>query len=599
MVGVLFAAFMLLFQVPASKVPAPPAKGLIEGTVLVTGSGDPAERARLSLTRITPPQAQTASTDTPPPPIQPIQTEKDGRFSFKDLEAGQYRLRVQRNGYAPQEYGQKSAATSGTVINLTEGQQFKDITFRLIPAATLSGRVRDSNGDPVPSAQVTILRSIYNSNGQRNLTSAGNATTDDRGEYRIFWVPPGRYVLSAGGNSNSAAYFIDGEFISTSRSQNSFADRTFPRTYYPGTLDPSRATTIELLPGAELNGMDVVLTQPSTFRIRGKIVDATTGKPPKYGDVSLQPRVEQGSPGTLVVAGGTSASTTYNNVAGTFEIRNVMPGIYWISASTSSDFDEPVNPNLAATARTAGELLDSIYMNSTHSGRIPIEVTNSDIEEATLTLTAGLSIPLRLQVEGQDLSSITGLDRIRVYLTPVGQGSSNAYQAISFNSEGVGTLGGVSPGEFKVAVNLPSPELYLKEALFERTDVLNRPWEITSQSSGTLSIVLSGKVGVIEGSLVDALSQPVRGNSVVLIPDQGLDRPLLYKTATTDQNGRFTIRGIAPGGYQIYAWESIEPNAWYDREVLAQYENHSKHVRIQESTREAVDLKLIPARSGL
>ena len=116
-------------------------------------------------------------------------------------------------------------------------------------------------------------------------------------------------------------------------------------------------------------------------------------------------------------------------------------------------------------------------------------------------------------------------------------------------------LGSVSPGEYRIQMAPPSPEMYLKEATFDRTDVLNRPWEITNQTSGTLNIVFSNKGGQIEGSLVDAQSQPVRGSQVILIPDQDRDRPELYKTATTDQNGRFTLRGIAPGGYRAYAWK--------------------------------------------
>ena len=174
-------------------------------------------------------------------------------------------------------------------------------------------------------------------------------------------------------------------------------------------------------------------------------------------------------------------------------------------------------------------------------------------------------------------------------------GVSSPYQAISFNAEGAALLGNMSPGEYRVQANPPSPEMYLKEAVFDRMDVLNRPWEITSQTSGTLSIVVSNKGGQIEGSLVDAWSQPVRGNQVVLIPDQRPDRSELYKVATTDQNGRFTFRGIAPGGYRVYAWESIEANAWYDGDVLSQYQALSRPIRIQESAKESVDLKIIPA----
>jgi hypothetical protein len=298
----------------------------------------------------------------------------------------------------------------------------------------------------------------------------------------------------------------------------------------------------------------------------------------------------------IVATGSSSSNVTYNASDGTFEVRNVIPGSYWLRASTYSDLSEPVNLNIAGTARTAMELLDSLTMNSNRSTQVPLDVIGSDVEGVVLTLTPGLSIPLRLQFEGQEISSVTGLDRIRVNLRPTATGAQAPYQAISFNTEGTAILGYVFPGEYRVQVSPPGADMYLKEVTFEREDVLSRPWEISNQTgAGTLTIVFSNKSGQIEGTLVDALSQPVRGNQVVLIPDQDRDRSELYKTSVTDQNGRFTFRGIAPGGYKAYSWETIEANAWYDRDLLTQYEPHGKSVHIRESGKEAIELKIIPA----
>jgi hypothetical protein len=383
-------------------------------------------------------------------------------------------------------------------------------------------------------------------------------------------------------------------FTTTGNNQNVFADRIFPPTYYPGTLDPSRATAIDLQPGTEMSAVDFVLTQPPTFRIRGRIVDSAAAKPQQSVGVSLVPRQEQGSTG-IVFASGNQGSATYNNATGTFEVSNVIPGTYWLRASVSSDLNEPVNLNVAATARTAMELLDSVLMGTSRSAQIPIEVTGSDIDGLVVTLLPGLTLPMRVQFEGQELSAVTGLDRVRVNLRPTVPGTPTPYQAISFNAQGTAVLGSISPGEYRVQVSSPSPEMYLKEVLFEQGDVLTRPWEIGSQTSGTLSILFSNKGGQIDGTLSDALSQSVRGNQVVLIPDQGRDRPELYKTATTDANGKFTFRGIAPGGYRVYAWESIEANAWYDREILSQYEAQGTPIRVQESAKEIVPLKIIAA----
>jgi hypothetical protein len=81
----------------------------------------------------------------------------------------------------------------------------------------------------------------------------------------------------------------------------------------------------------------------------------------------------------------------------------------------------------------------------------------------------------------------------------------------------------------------------------------------------------------------------------VLIPDQHRDRVDLYKTAVTDPSGRFTIRGITPGEYKIFAWEALEQFAYFDPDLLRKYETQGKAVQISESDKETADVKLIPA----
>jgi hypothetical protein len=70
---------------------------------------------------------------------------------------------------------------------------------------------------------------------------------------------------------------------------------------------------------------------------------------------------------------------------------------------------------------------------------------------------------------------------------------------------------------------------------------------ISGQVSGILSVVLANGAGQVDGNVVNDKSEPVRGIQAVLIPDRSRDRIELYKIATTDQNGHFTMRGIAPG----------------------------------------------------
>jgi len=144
-------------------------------------------------------------------------------------------------------------------------------------------------------------------------------------------------------------------------------------------------------------------------------------------------------------------------------------------------------------------------------------------------------------------------------------------------------------------VNYPQQDVYVKEARLDSIDLLSEPLLISAPTSATLSIVLSSKAGQIDGTLVNEQSRPLPGLQTVLIPDQSRNRIDLYKTAVTDQNGHFTIRGITPGEYKIFAWEAMEPFAYFDSDFVRQSEQRGKPVSISEASKVTAEVKVIPA----
>jgi hypothetical protein len=576
----LAALLFLLFQTAPQPLQERPA--LVEGVVLAATSGEPLARAEVSLFRLTPPApvVQTGQPAQPPPrpaPIPAVSTERDGKFVFRNLQPGEYLLRVKRNGYAPQEYGQRTPTSSGLAFNLIDGQQMKDVVFKLAAGAVVAGRVRDTGGEPIHSATVSLLRLQYLATGERSYYVVGSATTDDRGEYRVFWVPAGRYVVGLSPNASI--------FQTAIRDQYAFSDRRFPMMYYPGAVDPSRATAIEPKAGETLPAVDFIVNPPALFSVRGKVVDATTGKPAPQASVRLETR--QSLPSD---ASSSNAAVSFED--GTFEIRSVLPDTYWLRSSAMSN--QPVNPAAVGAARTSSDLIDAALSNRTFA-QMPVDVTNADIEGLTLALSPPISIPVRLSAEGQELSSIPGYERVRIQIRSTSPNPDIINQRSPFTAEGTSVLNGVNVGEYKIFL-LPMPDLYIKAVTFDQIDAINRPFQVTNSTTATLNVVVSAKPGQVEGNLVDAASQPVRGNRVVLIPDQARERADLYKSAQTDQNGRFVIRGIPPGGYKLFSWESLESNGYFDREILSEYEAQGKPVRIQESSKETVDIRMIPAR---
>jgi hypothetical protein len=69
----------------------------------------------------------------------------------------------------------------------------------------------------------------------------------------------------------------------------------------------------------------------------------------------------------------------------------------------------------------------------------------------------------------------------------------------------------------------------------------------------------------------------------------------LYKTATTDQSGRFSMRGIAPGDYKLFAWEALENFGYFDPDVLRRSEALGKAVQLSEGSKLVAETRVISA----
>jgi hypothetical protein len=95
------------------------------------------------------------------------------------------------------------------------------------------------------------------------------------------------------------------------------------------------------------------------------------------------------------------------------------------------------------------------------------------------------------------------------------------------------------------------------------------------------------------GAVHDRDNKPVPGAVIALIPEGG--SAARCKTARTDQNGGFTIKGIPPGEYRVLAWGDVESGAWDDPEFRQAYESKALRVSFKENERKWVAAEAIPA----
>ncbi|HLQ76866.1 MAG TPA: carboxypeptidase-like regulatory domain-containing protein, partial [Terriglobia bacterium] len=230
------------------------------------------------------------------------------------------------------------------------------------------------------------------------------------------------------------------------------------------------------------------------------------------------------------------------------------------------------------------------------TAELPVEVSASDLTGLKMTLNAGVRVSLRVSIEGRELSSFPDFEKIRVGLRPRrGQWIGGTRQQGPLGSDGAGAIDYVGNGEYRVWIDEGISDLYIKEATIEDVDVLNGFWKLSGTPTGALRIALGDKPGRVEGTLTDASSKPVPGVQVVLIPEKLRYRDELYKTVDTDEKGRFGFRAIAPGDYRIFAWEALEPFAYFNPELLSKYEQQGQFVHVSEASQQTVDVKMIPA----
>ena len=183
---------------------------------------------------------------------------------------------------------------------------------------------------------------------------------------------------------------------------------------------------------------------------------------------------------------------------------------------------------------------------------------------------------------------------LSVQIRPATNGLENYVAAPSTGQAGADgrfTVSNLIQGQYRAVV--PPQDFYVKEMRFDRADALNNAFEVSRRASefAGMEILISRNVGQIDGVVVDDHSQPVPGVQAVLIPDLR-GRADLYRTATTDQTGRFSIRGVTPGEYKLFAWEALETFGYFDPDVLRRSDSLGKAVQMTEGAMLGVEAKI-------
>jgi hypothetical protein len=395
--------------------------------------------------------------------------------------------------------------------------------------------------------------------GKRRLEGERGAQTNDLGEFRVFGLKKGRYFVSARTSEEREPPPTASNRNDEASSENS----GYAPVYYPGTPDVARASPIEVMTGQEVPGIDFTLIPVRTFRVRGHVFDATIGQPVKDCFVILMHRDPNryGFSGERATAGCDK---------GTFEFRSVPPGSY----------------NLFALIFGSGKQ---------RTARTSLEVENANVTDVAVTFVRGPDLTGRILIEGREAVDFSEL---HVWLSDPEQYFNGGANAVA-KSDGTVTLENIPEGNYDTDVGgLPSSysaDFYTKDVRVNGESILNRGLTIAAGSTrGSLEIVLSSEGTRIDGTVTDETDLPAAGAVVALVPEEALRKQFrLYKNATTDQYGKFILRGIAPGKYKLFAWKEVEDNTWQDPDFLKPVEDQGTEITAEKNGRISIQLKVI------
>ena len=490
-------------QAPPRDLKSEPQTGTasIQGRITALDTGIPLRRALVNLGGLR--QARAMYTDD------------EGRYTFTRLPAGNYTIFANpgphRGAYQPASYGGAAAAilTRGKSILLAEGQKVEGIDVALPRTSAISGRVTDAAGEPASRVQVQAL--MQRAGGEQSVT--GSASTNDLGEFRIFHLLPGDYVLMASPPLHGGGPEVEGEAIG------------FAPSYSPGVPTIGDATRVRLGRGTQATA-DIRLIETRVYSVSGTVMTAS-GEPSRGGSVSVLSR--DSSFGSMF---STGVSGT-----GTFALRNIPPGSYELISTQQASRAPGAPPSTAPASQEFGSVRIDVTGDTEH---VLIPMTTGAVVTGELIFDEPLPPGGRVNITPMpgETRSYSGMPRVEV-------------SGAQFTLRGVfGSLllrGNASGG------SLPWT---LKAVLLRDKDITDEPTALTAADSGHLRVVFTSRAPSLEGSVIGEDGQPAPDATIVLFgQDETTWRPRhsFNRNVSVGKDGKFVARGLREGRYYAAA----------------------------------------------
>ena len=541
-------------------------------------------------------------------------TDDDGRFTIERLPAGRFTISVSRASFITSIYGAKRPGKPGTPVVVAAGQRVTGLRVKLWRGAVIAGVVRTEDGQPAEGLPVRVLAARQTP--EPSIFTLGNngVKTNDAGEFRIFGLPPGSYLLTvtppvlqgmpptsmseADMDAAFAALRSHAAAPSTARTAAALPATSLPffysAIYFPGTANMSQATPITLVAGQVADNMDLQLQRVGTSAIGG-IVTLPDGAGASGAMIQM---TQTPPPGYTLDA--PLLATAMALPDGRFRIPAVGPGDY----------------TLAARATPAGVVSSGFGGGPALWSEMKLSVSGGDIGGLSLGLEPGPALTGRVTFADGTLKPPADLTELRVSLVtpasltrrgPVMGSAFNPAPPIALNADGTFEIAGIPPGAFLFQLTGPGvgPAGWWMRSLKSMTtgdrDLLDRLIEVRP-GSPSMNVVLSmsDRHTELSGTL---RTQTGQSEADVYVIAFSTDRTMWglgarrVRAVRPGADGHFSMADLPPGDYLLGVVTDVDPEDWQNPALLDQLVPTSVNVTIGEGEKKVQDLLLTSHRT--
>jgi hypothetical protein len=477
------------------------ATGTVSGRVTLRGKGVPG--IAVALRKAESDQRRPALTGT---------TDPEGNYRISKVPAGQYQAAPVSPTFVIPEMTRFGHDHEGTLVVLSEGENVVGIDFTLVKAGVITGKVSDAEGKPVVEERLNLM--AVDSTNQNVRSQMLDFRTDDRGVYRIFGLPAGRYKVSVGQDSQLGA-------LGSGR-----ARRPYRLTFHPDAADSSQAAVVEVVEGGETSDIDITVGRIlDGYAARGRIIDGETGQPLANIRLGVTPRMENRDYGYLPVRSLSSSR-------GEFKIEGLTPGRYSIVIAPQEDNSPFADPAL-------------------------FDIVDRDVDNLIIKTSKGASLSGVVALDGSnDKALLARLYRLRLNVwVQGGPAGGPTWRSTAINPDGSFRLTGLQAGVATVNTLSSLDHKQVKDFVVLHTEregirvTQGIELKAREETSG-LRVVVAHGIGVVRGEVIFVNGTTTPGFRLVAqLTRAGESVPL--RSAQVDARGHFAIEGMPAGTYWL------------------------------------------------